>query len=1010
MLVRLPFQTSLCTAVVLAVSCLTAHAQDTAEASQLGFTSLQAQANGLVERGELIKAMPLLKELITRVEGAADTGEEQIKIDFPIFLVGTGYIQIYIQSGDKSKLLECLKWYDKLEKDFPRSPKMKDAVLKRIDVLRALGKPKEATDLMVKVLSDGFNFSFSYRERIKILRDLVTTFYGTGDLSNGLPYFAQLLEESREPEDQALAAAASFEALAVEKRFDDAMRLVPNLAKESEARYRPRLNVALLKASDAAVELGRVNDAAILLNLIKTTDIMIEHNEKNLAEANATLEQRQAFGNEGEVIEKLIQSITTIENNLVSLRKLPTLRNELLVRRARNYTQTGRRFEAFWMFNDLMEENPADTQSDFYMYASFANARQIGKTSTFIELGRRYRQKFPNGDYFSDITGVLAAELNKIGEYEEFSEIVISFLNRFPVDPISSNLLAQWGAYKFNEEEFKDVIAECSRWLEMHDRSAFDDGLHYWKGLGELQISDFSLAVGSFDEVLVKFNTSVYAEDALLRKGAAQFYSQEFQDGRATLLSYVEKYSDGNSLDQAYFFLGEIEFIAEDFQLALSYFNNAEEITLQQEVHDSVAFRKGTIYETLGQYAEMSTNFEAYIEKYGEDGRLTDAIFELGRAYEYNLEVTKMLGLYRTNIDKYASSAKNKGVDALIEGYAEKYTTNKAMLVRTNKFITDLEDDLAFRKKIVTDRGFLFEHFYKNPALEQSLYNKLRQHPGFTSALVDDLSPIDDLIGVYRGEGFQFPKQSPEDLFREILKESVISGDRVGEVRALMGLYRLNIEIAPSTPFDQALLSSTTPRVVLYIADYERNKRRDFAITAWNHILTEDALNDAAIVALMRLADISAESNKNSDALNYLETILTQFPGSPKVPAIILRQGELLSATNRGDEAREKYQYILRVPDWRGVLHATALFQTGESYMAENAYAKAHGFFERTFLGYSQFSELSAKAYLQDAEALIGMNESTSARTTLQEAVDLLTGIAPEETMTAIQSKLKELP
>ncbi|GEM_PF-426618 len=1010
MLNRFTFRKSLCAALVLATSLVSTYAQEDSGASQLSFSNLQAQANGLVEQGELIKAMPLLKELISRVEGMTNTESENIKLDFPIFLVGTGYIQIYIQSGDDSDLQQCLTWYDKLEKDFPRSPKIKDASLKRIDVLRALGQAEDATKLMIKILDGGYSFNLTYKERIKILKDLVSTFYGTGKLKDGLPYFGQLLEVARDIEDKGLAAAASFEALATEKRFDDAMKLVPFLAQESEARYRPRLNVALLKASDAVVELGRINDAAILLNLIKTTDIIIQYNEAKLATINSKLEQRVAFGASSEVTEKFEQEISTIEKNLESLGKLPTLRNELLVRRARNYTQTGRRFEAFWMFYDLMEENPDDERSEFYLYASFANARQIGKVKTVIKLGRVYRQKFPSGDYYSDISAVLATELKNQGEFVEFSEIVIDFLNRFPIDPVSANLLAQWGAYKFSEEDFQEVVDQCAKWLSMHNSSSFEDGLHYWKGLGELQLSAFVPAVDSFDNVLVKFPTSVYAEDALLRKGAAQFYAQFFEKARTTLTAYVQKYPSGNGIDQAYFFLGEVELIAENFELALSYFQKADELTTQQDVHDSVAFKIGTIYEMLEQYDQMAANFKSYIETYAEAGRLTDAIFQLGRAYEFNLEVTKMLWLYRDSINKYITAENNHGVDTLIEGYAEKHNSNEAMLVRTLEFLYDLENDLEFRTKIVTDRGFLFEVFYGDPTLEQTLYNKLRRHPNFTVKLLDDLSLINDITDVYRIEGEQFPAQTPEGLYRELLAQYQASGNRIAEARALMGLYRIGIEIAPKKAFDPALLDEASPRVLLYIADYERNKRREFAVTAWNYVLSRYPQDDAAIVAYMRLADVTDESGDANGALNYLEAIITQFPGSPKVPAIILRQGELLSSLGRGDEAREKYQYILKVPNWRGILHAKALYQTGESYMQENAYAEAHGFFERTFLGYSQFTELCAKAYLQDANALIGMGERASAKATLQEATELLSESGPEEVMQSINAKLKELP
>ena len=77
--------------------------------------------------------------------------------------------------------------------------------------------------------------------------------------------------------------------------------------------------------------------------------------------------------------------------------------------------------------------------------------------------------------------------------------------------------------------------------------------------------------------------------------------------------------------------------------------------------------------------------------------------------------------------------------------------------------------------------------------------------------------------------------------------------------------------------------------------------------------------------------------------------------------------------------------------------------------MAENAYPQAHGFFERTFLGYPHLPEWSARAYLSDADALIGMGEKQDAINTLQEAIKELPANAPEDILEAIKAKLKEL-
>jgi tetratricopeptide (TPR) repeat protein len=217
------------------------------------------------------------------------------------------------------------------------------------------------------------------------------------------------------------------------------------------------------------------------------------------------------------------------------------------------------------------------------------------------------------------------------------------------------------------------------------------------------------------------------------------------------------------------------------------------------------------------------------------------------------------------------------------------------------------------------------------------------------------------------------------------------------------------VELAPTKSYDRAFFSEVTPRVLLYIADYSRADRLDFAIEAWNEVLAAYPTDDAAIVSYMRLADVSNQRGDKPSALNYLEAIQAQFPGTPKLPGVILRQGELLSSMGRGEEAREKYQYILRVPDWRGLVHARALFQTGEAYMAESKYAEAHGFFERTFLGYSQFSEWCARAYLADAEALLGMGAKADAIATLTEANETLAEAAPAALLEAIQAKLQEL-
>ncbi|NCG09349.1 MAG: tetratricopeptide repeat protein [Verrucomicrobia bacterium] len=961
----------------------------------MAFSEIKAQATVLVESGNLSAALPVLQELVKRVEDAPDS---EIEIDYPIFLIGSAFIQKYTTTGSNKELTTALRWYDRLETDYPESKHLKAATLKRIDILRVMKRTDDAIELMQDLLGGKkAAIRLGYSEENKVLKDLCQTLYYKNRLTEGLPYFTRLLASSRSINDRGLAAAASFEAHLKAEQLDAAMELLPHLAKEFDARYQPRLNVALLKASDIMNNEARLSDASILLNLIKTTDLMIGFYEQKVAGKNKRIETYVALERGTDRINELKQEIKVLEKTLTELRKLPTLRNELLVRRARNFSKTSRPYESFWMFYDLLKENPGDKQSEFFHYAAFSGARKVNKDSVVLELGRSYRSQYPNGDFYSDVTAGLVDKLQQLEEAQELIAVVVDFLNQRPLDPFSSNFLTLWSGYMIEEELLQELIEQCQRWSEMHQEPVFADGLYFWPGLAYLQLSEFQPALDNFSKLLKQYPTSLYAEDSTLRMGICQFYLEAYTDARDTLLAFTEQFTESQSIDQAFYFLGEIENIAGNPEAALAYFRKADEKTQSQLMHDTVAFRIGSILEASEDYTGMLEHFKTYTERFGEDGRLTDAYLQIGRAYEYLNQPNAMLALYRETIERYAGAASNQGIDALIEDYAQKYYSNQKRLTRTVAFLNQMRDDLAYRETMLTDRGALFEVFYYDEEIDPSLYNRLRNHPKFTTALMTDFSPMETMVPDYRSELEAYPEQTPEMLYRELLNRYRQNEDRIAECRMLMGLYRRSEELAPSRPYDLEFIQALTPRLLLFVADYSRREDLGFAEATWNHLLETYPFDDAAIVAHLRLANVRANANDLEAALLHLEAIEASFPGSPQIPAVILRQGELLSQLGKGDQAREKYQYILRVPDWRGIARARALLQIGSAYMAEEAHEQAHGFFERTFLGYSNFPEVAAQAYLADAEALLRLNDPQGAKLTLNEALtELKDSISPD--------------
>ena len=988
--------------LILSVNCALALVPE-----EMGFTDLQVRANSLTESGNLIEAAPYLKEIINRVE---KSDNKEYDLAYPIFLIGTSSIQEYLRSNNKSALNIALDWYDRLEKEYPKSPHLKPALLKRIDVLRALEKSDAAIELMQSILDRKYSFSLKANEREKLMKDITQIYYGSKRLIEGIPYFNKLMSTAASDNTRVLGAAAKFEALMEVEDYDATIELLPWLTQEAEVRYKPRLNVALLKASDAMVKKARFNDATLILNLIKTTDSMIEYHQTQIKIKQDQIFQRKAIGSEASVIERLHQEKLSLERNLNDLKNLPALKNELLVRRARNYTMTSRLYEAFWMFYDLLESNPNDSkQGEYFYYATFSNARKIGKFKTMLSIGERYRKLYPDGNYYSDITAAMANRLLEEQRIDDFDFLVVRFLDSHPTDRYSPNLLAVWAMHWIHNEELSRIVQQTDKWLSMHSNSIIEDGLYYWRGMAKLQIQDFEAAKKSFAKLLSMHPTSAYAEDALLRKGVSEFYLQDIATARKTLSSYTKKYPSGTGCDQAYYFLGEVERQDGLVDTAISHFNKARSLTKSDQIFDSSSFRIGELLELTNNYEAMRDHFTAYLEDRPNSKSRTKAIIQLGRSMQLLHRPNDMLELYRDVIIEKNSTLNDTGIDELIESYAEKYSSIYTTLKETVIFLDKLKTDAAFRENIITDPGFLFEQFYYNPLLDQTLYNRLRNHPSFGEQLLNSLVLIEDITNPIQEQLEKYPPERPEDLFDQLRLTSIKEGNRIGEIRMLMGLYSCNIKQGPDEPFNLNDLGMATPRTLLFIADHEKENNLEFAIMAWETVLDLHPTDDASIVALTRLSVVNQEKGNTQIAISYLDLILEQFSGSPKIPSVMLHKGELLSKLGDTDSARSTYQYILKVPAWRGKIHAMALLQIADTYMLDKAYAKAHGFYERTFLGYSQFILLSAKAYLGDAQSLLKMGNKSDAISTLTEAINTLSAIKDTKEYRSINNQLKDL-
>ena len=148
----------------------------------------------------------------------------------------------------------------------------------------------------------------------------------------GLKVYRKLLTMARTADDKNYAAAALFEAYIAEKKLDEALDLLPIIAQDSLVRYLPRLNISLLKASDLMSASGRLNDAAVMLSLLKTTPQMLTYHKKLYAKNQQALEVQNKLVKDPEKTQKIEQALQQGRHTIKILGQLPSLENELRVR------------------------------------------------------------------------------------------------------------------------------------------------------------------------------------------------------------------------------------------------------------------------------------------------------------------------------------------------------------------------------------------------------------------------------------------------------------------------------------------------------------------------------------------------------------------------------------------------------------------------------------------------------------------------------------------------------
>lgn len=958
---------------------------------QMGVSQLRERALAHVERGTFAEGIPVFEEIVRRFQHAS--GEDRQLLESAYLFIGLGYMQRYSASNQTSLLEQSLQAFNRYATEFPMGERRHLMHLFRADCLRGLGQWEEAADDLEKALSPPLLSNLSRSQRIDALEKLTQALYIREAWERGMPWFRQLLALAANPDQRTMAAAALTEATLQSGQYDQLPQLLPYLTGDSPARYDVRFNLQLLRGGDRLTEVERYLEAALLYYMTLTKQELLDYWESRLVRLQNEVARVQAnpLHSDPDRIAELEISQANARNQIEALSEVPTYTAELEWRKARNFKDVGRDWEAFWAFWRLAEDfqDRAEYIEDYY-YAAFIQAELLEETARAEKIANLYLDRAEWTRYRREISVTYAGLLLRTAQHERLIAFCTRYIARDPEDLFNAQLVYYLGATFLELERYEDLVRQLSAYLRDHPWTAMEDGCLYWTGLAMLFTEDYDTAVTRFQRLVDQFTESPYREDARFRIGVARFADDRHAEAEKIFTAFIRDFPESTLRGEAELFLGDIAAADARVGKALRHYDNVPVHTTEMGFINHALFQKVKLLEANNRYEEMERVLREYQETYGAEGQLTAAIFEQGRAFELMGQPEKMLHTYLEAIARYGNDPDTEGLDRIISAYPLRHAEYQRRLRATLDFLNAFIQRQPFRENLMGDRRQLFQYFTDHPDIEESLRNRLLRDNEFRALVNRDLSILVTERDTLQKRLDALPRETPADAFLSLHGEAHERGERTLVLRLAMALEQLGQNVNPGEIFSERDIKLASAATLVWMAQrldsYQNLALRPLIRQALQGVLEDyPRAEEANLEALMTLGNIAARSADIEGAIQHYSRAQKRFPTSPRAVEAVLRQGDVLMEAGRYAEAIEHYETVLKTRAWRGPAWAEAQYKIGVCHFRQERYSEAHAYFERTFLAFSQFRDWAARAYLRDAETLLRLGAREDARRTLEE-------------------------
>jgi len=278
--------------------------------------------------------------------------------------------------------------------------------------------------------------------------------------------------------------------------------------------------------------------------------------------------------------------------------------------------------------------------------------------------------------------------------YEIAKEQFASFAKKYPRSNKIDQAYLMLGQCYYNLDKLLPAITELEKVLAKAHQLNLTDTAYYWLGEIYFKGKDFSAARDYFQRVVTEFPESRYKnyslhsialtfyetagfrealllwdklnaqelgedllQDVELHRGLSYFKLADYDQAKQFFLSYIQKFPRSNSLDEAYYYLGEANFNSSDYNGALENYSQVITRFPRSDLLDLARFGIAWVYLKMERFEAAQEYFVKFLGSNPKSQVLDSAISGLATSLAKQSKYEDALGFYERLIKDFPDSA-----------------------------------------------------------------------------------------------------------------------------------------------------------------------------------------------------------------------------------------------------------------------------------------------------------------------------------------------------------------